>query len=33
MRPVVVDANAWKDDIRNSLQRFEQVGDEFRMQK
>ncbi len=33
MRPVVVDANAWKDDIRNSLQRFEKVGDEFRMQK
>lgn len=33
MRPVVVDSDTWTNDINNSLERFQAVGDEFRLQK
>lgn len=33
MRPVVVKADAWKQDIRDSQQRFENLGSQFRMQQ
>ena len=33
MRPVVVQADAWKQDIRDSQQRFEKLGSQFRMQQ
>lgn len=33
MRPVVVEADAWKQDIRGSQQRFENLGSQFRIQQ
>ncbi|HEY7772474.1 MAG TPA: pilus (MSHA type) biogenesis protein MshL, partial [Marinagarivorans sp.] len=33
MRPVVIDGDAWKNDIGGSLQRFEKIGREFRLQE
>lgn len=33
MRPVVVQADAWKQDIRDSQHRFENLGSQFRMQQ
>lgn len=33
MRPVVVQADAWKQDILDSQQRFEDLGSQFRMQQ